>query len=297
MARPLRPSFPGALYHVTSRGNNRGGIYSCDDDRRHFLRILQSAVDRYHWLCYAYCLMDNHYHLLIETPLTNISLGMRHLNGLFTTYVNRTYRRVGHLFQARFKGILVEKQSHLLELARYIVLNPVRAGICASPEEYPWSSYRATLGRSPRPSFLRSDLLLEQFHMDRSVAIAAYERFVQEGFDHHPWDNLKAQIYLGSDDFVGNVKNQQEGTREVPKIQREPLRPPLSDILKNENGLITAYRDYGYRLQEIAAFYKVHYTTISRWMQGLESDPKSQRRRRLGHSREHQGPGLSIKQM
>ena len=141
MARPLRIEFEGALYHVTSRGNARQAIFLDDEDRERFLERLGKVVDRFGWLCHAYCLMTNHYHLLLETPAANLSRGMQLLNGTFTQAFNRRHGRVGHVLQGRFKGILVEKESHLLELARYVVLNPVRAGVVRHPREYGWSSY------------------------------------------------------------------------------------------------------------------------------------------------------------
>ena len=124
MARPLRIEFPGALYHLTSRGNERKKIFFRDEDRQAFLETLDGVGERFNWRCYAYCLMNNHYHLLVETLDGNLSKGMRQLNGVYTQYINRTRRRTGHLFQGRFKGILVQKEPYLLELARYIVLNP-----------------------------------------------------------------------------------------------------------------------------------------------------------------------------
>ena len=131
MARPLRIEFAGAVYHVTSRGNHRAMIYEDDGDRVLFLEVLESVVERFNWLCHAYCLMGNHYHLLIETPEGNLSAGMRHLNQVYTQRYNRAHGVVGHLFQGRFKSVLIEKEAHLLEVCRYVVLNPVRAGMVA----------------------------------------------------------------------------------------------------------------------------------------------------------------------
>ncbi len=142
MARQLRIEYPGAIYHVTSRGNARSMIYADDKDREDFLRILALVVERYQWLCHAYCLMGNHYHLLIETPEGNLSKGMRQINGVYTQSYNRRHQRVGHLFQGRFKAILVEKESYLLQLCRYIVRNPVAANLCQSVDQWPWSSLR-----------------------------------------------------------------------------------------------------------------------------------------------------------
>ena len=146
MARPLRVEFPGALYHLTARGNARGAIFLDDEDRQGFLSVLGSVIDRFGWICHAYCLMGNHYHLMVETPSANLSKGARQLNGVYTQRFNRRHRRVGHLLQGRYKAILVERDSYLLELCRYIVLNPVRAGTVRRAGDYRWSSYRATAG-------------------------------------------------------------------------------------------------------------------------------------------------------
>jgi putative transposase len=137
VARPLRIEFPGALYHVTSRGNAREAIVRDDADRQMWLAVLGEVLSRGHWLCHAYCLMDNHYHLLVETPEADLSYGMRQLNGVYTQRFNRQHGRVGHVFQGRFKAILVERDSYLLELSRYIVLNPVRARMVTHPKRYP----------------------------------------------------------------------------------------------------------------------------------------------------------------
>ena len=142
MARPLRIEFAGALYHVTSKGNAREAIYLTDEDRQQFLTLLENTVKRYDWYCHAYCLMGNHYHLLIETNTPALSKGMKYLNGTYTQYFNRRHQRVGHVFQGRFKAILVQKEAYLLELARYIVLNPVRAQMVRSAKDWP-STYQS----------------------------------------------------------------------------------------------------------------------------------------------------------
>jgi len=148
MARPLRIEFDGALYHITSRGNDRRAIFKDDGDRELFLRTLALVTERFHWICHAYCLLNNHYHLVIETPDGNLSKGMRQLNGVYTQAFNKRHRRVGHIFQGRFKGILVQKDSHFLEVCRYVVLNPVRAKTVGQPHQWKWSSYRATIGNA-----------------------------------------------------------------------------------------------------------------------------------------------------
>ena len=159
MARPLRIEYPGAVYHVTSRGNEKKPVFKDDADRENFLNTLQHVNNRYNWICHAYCLMTNHYHLLIETPDGNLSLGMRQLNGVYTQLFNKWHGRTGHLFQGRYKAILIQKDSHLLEVCRYVVLNPVRAKMIEKPEEWKWSSYLATAGKTKPHPCLTTDLL------------------------------------------------------------------------------------------------------------------------------------------
>ncbi len=156
MARPLRIEYPGAVYHITNRGNDKKDIFKDDQDRETFLKILALVNKRYHWLCHAYCLMDNHYHLMIETPDGNLSLGMRQLNGVYTQARNKRRNKTGHLFQGRYKAILIQKDTHLPEVCRYVVLNPVRAKMVEKPEDWKWSSYRATAGKEqPHPCLTR----------------------------------------------------------------------------------------------------------------------------------------------
>ena len=181
MARPLRIQYPGAVYHITARGNARAKIYAAVADRAAFLAILDSVVKKYNWVCHAYCLMDNHYHLLIETPDGNLSLGMRQLNGMYTQGFNRRHKRPGHVFQGRFKGILVDKEHYLLELARYIVLNPVRVGKVSQPGAWQWSSYLETAGLRNGMGFLTTDWVLGCLGSKKKAARARYCQFVAEG--------------------------------------------------------------------------------------------------------------------
>ena len=198
MARPLRLEFPGAVYHVTSRGNARQAIFLDKDDRESFMEVLSSVAARFNWLCHAYCLMETHYHILVETPEGNLSRGMRQLNGVYTQVFNRRHTRVGHLFQGRYKGILVEKEAHLLALCRYVVLNPVRAGLVRRPAEWKWSSYRATGGEAKRSPVLEIDWVLSQFGRRREEAKREYRRYVLEGIqEKSPWESLKGPDLLG----------------------------------------------------------------------------------------------------
>ena len=207
MTRPLRIEFAGALYHVTSRGDRREDIYLDDADRERFLGVLAEVCERHRWVCHAYCLMSNHYHLLVETREATLGKGMRQLNGVFTQRFNRRHHRVGHVFQGRYKAILVDKDSYLVELARYMVLNPVRAAMVRSARDWPWSSYRATAGFAPMPEWLTVDWLLSAFGRRRGLAMEAYRRFVSEGRNQpSPWRDLRQQVYLGDDAFVEDMQ-------------------------------------------------------------------------------------------
>ena len=152
MARQLRLEYPGALYHLTARGNEQQPIFHDDVDRQQFLQLFGYEILQQRWRCYAYCLMGNHYHLLVETPESNLSRGMRRLNGSYAQRFNWRHQRVRHLLQGRFKSLVVERETYLLELCRYVVLNPVRAGMVATPADWPWSSYGATAGLRTPPA-------------------------------------------------------------------------------------------------------------------------------------------------
>jgi putative transposase len=181
MARPLRIELAGGLYHITSRGDRREDIYLDDGDRFLWLDILAQTCRRFNWVCHAWCQMTNHYHLVMETVEGNLSEGMRHFNGVYTQAVNRKHRRVGHVFQGRYKAILVEKDSYLLELSRYVVLNPVRARMVSEPGDWPWSSYRSMTGQADSPEWLQTDALLAQFGKQRDDAVLRYIDFVRAG--------------------------------------------------------------------------------------------------------------------
>ena len=227
MTRPLRIEYPGAVYHITARGNAYQDIFLDDTDREKFLAILGETVDRFNWLCHGYCLMTNHYHLLIETVDPTLSRGMRQLNGVYTQGFNRRHDRVGHVFQGRYKAILVEKEAYLLELARYIVLNPVRAKMVPAPEDWEWSSYRATAGLDEAPPLLTTDWILSQFSDERKKAQRLYRRFVKKEVGRSPWDDLKGQIYLGSKEFIEGIPQPEAKLSEIPREQRLLNRPPL----------------------------------------------------------------------
>jgi REP element-mobilizing transposase RayT len=272
MSRPLRIEFAGALYHVTSRGDRREPIYEDDQDRKSFLAILSDVMAQMHWLCHAYCLMTNHYHLLIETPDANLAKGMRQLNGIFTQASNRRHRRGGHLFQGRYKAIMVDKDSYLLELARYIVLNPVRAGMVALPSDWPWSSFRAMAGLESAPAWLETEGVLALFGEDRSSTQQRFGEFVMAGRNAaSPWEKLKGQIYLGDDKFVKRVQGSARQGKEdihIPKSQRRAPPPTLDTIVSGHadrnQAIVAAHATGAYSYQQIGDFFGVHFTTVGK---------------------------------
>jgi hypothetical protein len=217
--------------------------------------------------------MTNHYHLLIETPGANLSRGMQLLNGVYTQWFNRQHKRVGHLFQGRFKAILVEKESHLLELARYIVLNPVRAKMARSIRDWPWSSYRATSGQTDVPEFLTVDWILSQFDLDRARAVRAYRRFVRQGRGIGVWAELRAGVFLGTDTFVEQMKpllKEKPVDPEIRKEERFAARPSLQELFSGVSDKATrnerihqAVRVYQYTLKEVGDFLGLYFSTIS----------------------------------
>ncbi len=236
MSRPLRLEFAGAIWHVTSRGNERRNIFRDDTDRLRFLAILGRTIESFGWKLHAYVLMNNHYHLLLETPEPTLSRGMRELNGIYTQAFNRRHHRVGHLFQGRFKAVLVERESHLLELCRYIVLNPVRSGTVRAAREWPWSSYRATAGLVPTPPWLETRWALQQFGTRDEQALQRYRQFVSEGKEagYDPWSRLRGQIYLGSGKFLRQARARATAKppgRGVPRRQQHPDAFDPSEIM------------------------------------------------------------------
>ncbi len=278
MARPLRIEFAGALYHVTSRGDGRDDIFLCNEDRTLWLDVLGHVCGRFNWVVHAYCQMGNHYHLVAETPNGNLSKGMRQLNGVYTQRFNRTHNRVGHVFHGRYKAILVQKDAYLLELSRYIVLNPVRAHMTRTAQEWPWSNYRATAGMTETPNWLETDWILAAFTERKQEAQSAYRLFVADGKNQpSPWEGLKNQIYLGSDAFVDAMQRKMDGNRrlsEIPKTQRRPVARPLSWYFEKyrdrDTAIFEAFTSGSYNMREIGDYVGVHYSRISRIVSLIE---------------------------
>jgi len=271
MARPLRIEFNGAVYHVTSHGNGREDIYRSDRDREVFLGVLASVVERFGWLCHAYCLMGNHYHLMIETPKANLSAGMRQLNGVYTQRFNRSHQHVGHVFQGRFKAILVEKDAHLLSLCSYIVRNPVAAGMVDGVADWQWSSYRSTAGLTVVPAFLTTGWVLEKF----GGKVERYREFVAgEGGLASPLKKAVLSNVLGSDTFRDEVQRHIGSGAEVPRGQRYIVRKHLQELdhAASTRGewMAEAYREHGYSMREIADYAQLHYSSISKIIKAWE---------------------------
>jgi putative transposase len=269
MARPLRLAFPGALLHLISRGNNRRSIFVDDLDRVARLEILAHVVERFGWRVYAWCLMGNHDHLVVEVPRGNLIAGMRQLNGLYAQRFNRRHHCSGHVFQARYRSILVAKESHLVVVCRYVVRNPVRAGICSDPAAWEWSSYRATAGlRTPHPAFAAHDVLA--FLGGEPVsARRRYREFVLGPAE--PFAVVGERI--GSDDFLRRDFELEPPLPEIARVQIEPLPPTLDEIFARSDGVsvATAYRRHGYTMSQIAEHLGVHYATVSRRLRREEA--------------------------
>lgn len=305
MARPLRIEYKGAVYHVTSRGRTLGtrapsssleffqnsgtDIFVDDVDRAHFLEILADTIERFGWICHAYCLMDNHYHLLIETPRPNLSRGMKHLNGIYTQWFNRRHSRAGPLVQGRFKSIVAEKETYLLELARDIVLSPVRAKLARSPRDWKWSSFRATAGVVKRPGFLTTEWLLSQFGKTSGASVSAYRDFVKQGRDIDVWKDVRFGALLGSESFVQSLRpllRDIKGNREIGSDPRLAKRPSLDKLFagvkdkatRNER-IHTAVRTHQYTLQQVADHLNLCYSTISVIAKRVDQRDKSYKSR------------------
>ena len=281
MARPLRLEFSGALYHVTSRGDRREDIFLIDDDRSDWLAVLGIVCARFNWVVHAFCQMTNHYHLLVETVDGNLSGGMRQLNGLYTQRFNRRHGLAGHLFQGRYKAILVQKEAYLLELTRYVVLNPLRANMVESLEDWRWSSYPFITGQEAPPPWLDADWLLGQFGSQRSKALRGYRQFVMAGRGlPSPMLETRHQLLLGDNAFVERhwqTKNP-EALREVSKAHRRSVALSLDEYQMRhpdrDQAIARAYLSGAYTMAEIGCHFGVHYMTVSRAVRKFEEDLK-----------------------
>lgn len=237
MARPLRINYPGAFYHVTSRGNERKDVYKSKRDREKFFEYLDSATQRYDAVIHAFCLMTNHYHLLIETPSGNLPQIMRHINGAYTTYFNLKRARSGHLLQGRYKAILVEIDEYAKELSRYIHLNPVRAKMVKTPEEYEWSSYQFYIGKKKPPEWLYRNFILGYFGNKVSIAQKDYRKFVNILVNEKygsPLDEIVGSTLLGSPGFITFIKDKylsgKKPDKNLPALRKLFKKISMQDI-------------------------------------------------------------------
>ena len=236
MARPLRIEFAGALYHVTSRGNERRPIFRTNRDRQAFLAFLATVTRRFGWSVTAWVLMNNHFHLVIQTPEPNLSRGMQWLNGTYAAWFNHRYGRCGHLFQGRFKALIIDKETYFAEVLRYVVLNPVRAGLVARPENYRWSSYRATVGQESAPDWLDTAAVHDLFADDVSTAQVQYRDFVDVATarDERLWNRVMNGIYLGTPTWAKQMRALVESrprSTDHPKTERAIGRPKMHAVV------------------------------------------------------------------
>ena len=283
MARPLRIEYPDAFYHVTSRGNERKDVFKSQRDRDKFIDYLASATARYGAVIHAYCLLNNHYHLLLETPEGNLSQIMRHINGAYTTYFNVKRRRAGHLFQGRYKAILVEADEYATELSRYIHLNPVRAGMAVRPEEYQWSSYRSYIGQAKAIEWLKTEFILGYFGGKAAEGNNKYRQFVEDllGSEYDsPLNATVASTILGGEGFVREITEShlrgKKAERNVPAIKGLAVRPSVEEIiikikavlgegneLTRGMSLYICHRHSGAKLKEIGELFGISDAAVS----------------------------------
>ena len=297
MSRPLRILYAGAFYHVTARGNEKKTIFKNERDRERFLLYAEAAVQRYGAVIHAYCLMDNHYHLLIQTPLANLSEIMQYINGSYTTYINTKRQRVGHLFQGRYKAILIDADTYAQELSRYIHLNPIRVGMVDKPEDYPWSSYQYYSGKKKAPRWLTMDFILGYFDERIKVGQRKYVEFVEAMIGQRYESPLKAAVassILGGEDFINRIKAKYLRDREIDRnlpglteLRKKTVKEIMKEIetvlkgnerLKKMAGIYLCHRYSGLRLREIGSYFGIGESAVSqssrRFGLVLEKDKK-----------------------
>lgn len=283
VARPLRIEYPGAFYHVTTRGNEKKDIFKSRRDREKFLSYLESATERYGAVIHAYCLMSNHYHLIVETPLGNLSQIMKHINSSYTTYYNVKRKRAGHLLQGRYKAIVVEADAYAMELSRYLHLNPVRAGMVKKPEDYPWMSYRYYTADTA-PHWLTTSFILNYFGNKEATSKEKYREFVDNLINLEystPLQETIASTILGSAEFVSEIQerhlNGKKADRDLPSLRELTARPSLAEIvqavrnafpdddrLATKAGIHMCHRYSGIKLKEIGGVFQLTESGVTR---------------------------------
>ena len=263
MARPPRIEIVDGVYHVVARGNERRTVFRDTRDRERFLALLGQVVGRYRWQVLCYCLMGNHYHLLVATPDANLARGMRQLNGVYAQWFNHRHRRVGHLFQGRYKAVLVQRDRHLQSAVRYIVRNPLRARISTRVDEWPWTSHAATMGAAQAGVVAVAELL-SYLGQDTVTARARYLELVD---DTSQPEAAAHPVLDGDDDFVREhlalLRSSPEHPREAVRAPRPPLEMLVSSC-HDAAAIHGAYRDHGYSMRQIATHLGCGVTTIHR---------------------------------
>jgi REP element-mobilizing transposase RayT len=290
MSRPLRIEFPGAVYHVTSRGDRRERIFADDQDRRCLLEVLEQGLERFDAEAVAYCLMGNHYHFVLHTRSANLSLLMRHINGVYSQRFNRRHGLVGHLLQGRFKAVLVDRDAYLLEVCRYVELNPVRAGIVPAAADWAWSSYRAHTGQAESPVWLdvpgvHAAMLGRDALTDADVneAQSRYARWVTAGLVVRLWDDaLRQQVFLGDDAFVQRMQAlMSPAVATAPAIPRRQRRSPkgLADWLRElgdrDEALWQAHTQSGLSMTVLAGELGLSVSRVSQILAGRRPGPRN----------------------
>ncbi len=297
MARPLRILYADAFYHVAARGNEKKPIFKNEKDYGRFLLYVEAVVERYGAVIHAYCLMDNHYHLLLQTPRANLPEIMQYINGSYTTYVNKKRQRAGHLFQGRYKAILIDADTYAQELSRYIHLNPVRAGIVQNPENYPWSSYQVYCGKKNAPKWLTIKFILDYFDERTKVGQMKYREYVQAKMGQRYEDPLKGAVassILGGEEFIRTVKKsylqELKHDRNTPGLTALRRRhvPEIMDVvirefkgmarLQKAVGIYVCHRYSGLRLREIGEYFGIGESAVTqaskRFSVEVENDRK-----------------------
>jgi putative transposase len=285
MARQLRIEFPSAFYHVMSRGNQKQPIFVSNEDRHFFISCLANAYERYESIIHVYCLMENHYHLLIETPNAQLSRIMQSVNTMYSVYFNKKHGRCGHLFQGRFKAILVQAEEYGRELGPYVHLNPVRAKLVDDPKKYPWSNYKEYLGTMPSCPWTSTSLILSSFGTRLGSArqnYAKYVRLKQRQGMPNPSKEAEVSGILGKPDFVARIKDLfladkvLEEAREIPQLKRLKTRPAMADVMTDASELLgphnkharkvaifVIHKNTDYLLREIGAFFGIGISAIT----------------------------------
>ena len=265
MARALRILIADGIYHVTTRGHDRRAIYRSDADRAAFLEVLEATVDRFDWRCLSYCLMDNHFHLLLKTPHANLPRGMQQLKSRYAQAFNRRHGRCNALFDGPYHAVLVQREPHALEVLRYIALNPVRAGYCSQPEAWPWSAHAALAGLVAPPRFVAVDQAHGLFAgASGADGLRAYREYVADG------DDAAVPLFTavdGDERFMRDLLADAPHDDEIPRRYWGPGRPSVAELMDTADpdaAMVRAYRDHGHTMAAIAAHLGCHVSTVSR---------------------------------